>query len=264
MIDLHCHMLPAIDDGSKDLNMSIEMARMAVDDGIFVTACTPHFMPGVYDNQSETVSLMVEEFQNKLESLGITLHLVVGSDAHMRPDFVSALQHGVIPTLNGSRYVLFEPPSDVKPQRLDGLLLAIVEAGFTPILTHPERLQWLENHYDIMDMYVRSGVLIQITAASLTGRFGKRPQYWADRLVSEGLVHIISTDGHNTKSRPPVMLDAFQMICDRLGQDEAANMVLNRPAAILQGAPVEALAPLLATNAAPQPKSMWKRMFGVR
>ena len=144
MIDLHSHILPGVDDGARDLADALEIGRMAVDNGIQVMACTPHFMPGVYDNESNDIRRRVENLNGEFIAAGIDLALVEGSDAHVRPDFVQCLRDKSLLTLDGSRYVLFEPPHNIMPPRLAELLHNIQMAGYVPILTHPERLRWIE------------------------------------------------------------------------------------------------------------------------
>ena len=185
------------------MEASLAMARMAVDNGIKVMAATPHFLPGVYDNESGDVRKRLAALQAAVQHAGIPLQLVSGCDAHIRPDFTTCLRDGRILTLNDTRYVLFEPPHTSLPPRMDELLHNVVASGYVPILTHPERLRWIEQNYDLVIKLVAQGTLMQITAGSLTGRFGARPQYWAQRMLAEGLVHILATDAHDTNKRPP-------------------------------------------------------------
>jgi protein-tyrosine phosphatase len=233
MIDLHSHILPGIDDGARDLDAALDIARMAVDDGIEVMACTPHFMPGMYDNTAVDVRQRVADLNQHLIENNIDLALVTGCDAHIRPDFLSSLRNGEILTLHDSRYVLFEPPHNIMPQRLEDLLYNITIAGYVPILTHPERLKWIEQNYPVMEQLSKAGVWMQITAGSLTGRFGKRPQYWAQRMLAEGLVSILATDAHNTRSRPPLLAEGYELAKAELGMDEATHLVVTRPECIL-------------------------------
>jgi protein-tyrosine phosphatase len=263
MIDLHTHILPGVDDGAPDLATALDMARMAVDDGIKVMACTPHFMPGMYDNESEDIRHRVAEFALRLRDADIPLEVVVGADAHIRPDFLGCLRDGKILRLNDSRYVLFEPPHNIAPQRLEDLLFNIVASGYVPVLTHPERLKWIENQFSIFEDLSRIGVWMQITAGSLTGRFGARPKYWAEKMLAQGMVHILASDAHNLKSRPPVMTEALAIARSEVGLDEANNLVLVRPVNILDDLPAADQPPILIeepeTSAAP---SRWRRLFG--
>ncbi len=262
MIDLHSHILPGVDDGAASLAQALDMAQMAVADGIQVMACTPHFMPGVYNNEVRDIAFRVERFARELHDSGVDLQIVLGADAHIRPDFVDGLRAGQIPTLNGTRYVLFEPPHDIMPQRLDDLLHNILMAGYVPILTHPERLRWIEKNYAMVQQLASGGVWMQVTAGSLTGKFGKRPHYWAQRMLAEGLVSILATDAHNTTSRPPLLAEAAAIAEAELGVGEAENLVVVRPRCILENAPVEASPPLpLPRRQAPPTGPLWRRLF---
>jgi protein-tyrosine phosphatase len=265
MIDLHSHILPGVDDGAATLDDAFAMARMAVEDGIEVMACTPHFMPGMYDNTSEDILRRVDDLNRRLVDAGIDLALVAGADAHIRPDFVSCLRAGDILSLHGSRYVLFEPPHASLPQRMDDLLFEISIAGYIPVLTHPERLKWVEQNYPLIEKLSQSGVWMQITSGSLTGRFGKRPQYWAQRMLADGLVSIIASDTHNIKSRPPLMAKARDIAAHELGTAEADNLVRHRPICILEDKPPEevpALPSLLEKNVSFG--STLRRLFGMQ
>jgi protein-tyrosine phosphatase len=263
MIDLHSHILPGVDDGAPTLEAALAMARMAVGDGISHMAATPHFLPGVYDNDAADIAYRTEQFIRDLSHAGIGLRIVTGADAHIRPDFIDGLRSGRIPTLNRGRYVLFEPPHDILPQRLDDLLHNILVAGYVPVLTHPERLRWIEKHYALVRELALSGVWMQITAGSLTGRFGKRPHYWAQRMLAEGLVSILATDAHNLTSRPPLLAEAARAAESELGLEEAENLVVMRPQCIIENAPVEASPPLPAPKgrqtASTEP--LWRRLF---
>ncbi len=262
MIDLHSHILPGVDDGAPDLETALEMARMAVDDGVVVMACTPHFMPGLYDNESADITLRVAELNDRLDREGIDLALVTGSDAHIRPDFLTCLREGRILTIHGSRYVLFEPPHNILPTRLDGLFFSIVAGGYIPILTHPERLEWLEPNYGMISRYVKTGVWMQITAGSLTGDFGRRPQYWAQKLLADGFVHILASDAHGTSRRPPGLSKAFRLAADEVGLDEATQLVVLRPEKILENAPPDVVAPIeIMPPKKVETAPFWRRLF---
>jgi protein-tyrosine phosphatase len=248
LIDLHSHILHGVDDGARTLEESLEMGRMAASEGIEVMACTPHFMPGLYDNTAPDIRHRIAFLNERFLQEGIDVALVVGCDAHMRPDFVECLQNGTILTLHDTRYVLFEPPHVVMPKRLDELLFNIQASGFVPILTHPERLKWIELGYDAVVDFARSGVLVQLTAGSITGRFGKRAAYWSQRMLADGIVSVIATDCHNLESRPPRLVNALDLAQSELGQEEGLNLVLRRPALILENAGPDELPPLPAAK----------------
>lgn len=235
MIDIHCHILPGLDDGAENFAISLEMARMAVADGVTHIVCTPHITPGVYHNSGPAIAEQVRWLQGELDLQGIALRLLVGADIHVAPNLVDDLGTGLAPTLAGSRALLFEPPHHVLPPRMDQTVAQLIAAGYIPVITHPERLSWIENRYDVVEALCAMGAPMQITAGSITGAFGKRPQYWAERMLEEGRVDIIASDAHNTRSRSPILSSARDRVAAKLGEAEAENLVLWRPAALLNG-----------------------------
>jgi protein-tyrosine phosphatase len=243
MIDLHSHILAGLDDGAPDLQASLAMARIAASDGITRMACTPHVVPGLYDNSSGNISSALTELRQRLRDAGIELDLLIGADIHMAPDLEEKLASGTVPTLNRTRYFLLEPPHHILPPRIEEMAARLTKAGFVPIITHPERLTWIKSHYDVIKNLNRLGCLLQLTADSITGGFGKGAQYLAHRLLDEGRVAVVATDCHGAARRRPVLSRARRAVADRLGEDEAEAMVLDRPRAILANRPVRAAGP---------------------
>lgn len=257
MIDLHCHLLPGIDDGSADLSTSLAMARAAVADGIRVTACTPHIYPGLYENTADGIRAATRHLAQALSEHDIDLRLVCGADTHLVPGLISRLRDGSVPTLNDSRYLLLEPPHHVAPPRFEASIFELMTAGYVPVITHPERLSWIETHYPVMQRLVQRGVWMQVTSGSLAGRFGKRPRYWGERLLSEGLVHLLATDSHGIRKRPPCLAEGRDLAARRIGETQAAMLVFGRPRAILMNlSPSEVPMPQIPAST----QSCWQRM----
>lgn len=246
MYDLHCHLLPAIDDGATDLAMSLEMARMAVADGITVTACTPHIYPGLYENTGPGIRAAIAALQAELDREGIALKLVEGADVHLDHHLVAGIREGRVPTLAGSRYLLFEPPHHVAPPRLEESLFELLAAGIVPVITHPERLTWVEQHYETFVTLSQRGCWIQVTAGALTGRYGRRAKHWGEKFVGEGHCHILATDAHHPERRPPFLAEAREAAAALVGAEEADHMVNTRPAGIVANLAPDTLPPLKA------------------
>jgi protein-tyrosine phosphatase len=263
MIDLHCHLVPGIDDGAPDLETALKMARIAVADGIEVTACTPHIYPGLYENDRDGIVAAVAALQSVLDDEGIALRLTTGADVHLTPDLLEGLQAGRLPTLADSRYLLLEPPHHVAPPRFEETIFRLMSEGYVPVVTHPERLSWIETHYDIFVRLAQRGAWMQITAGSITGRFGKRPRAWAERMLDEGLVHIVATDAHRAQQRPPLLAEARDAVARRLGDAEATLQVTSRPKAILQNLDPASLDAPRGCKATPcKPPTFWQRLAG--
>jgi len=250
MIDLHSHILPGIDDGAADLTASLAMARAYVADGVSVVACTPHILPGLYSNSGSAIRQATARLQQTLKDEGIPLALVTGADNHIAPNFVGELQSGHLLSLGDTRYVLVEPPHHVPPPRLEDLFFNILVADYVPILTHPERLTWISAHYHAIQRLIHAGTWMQITAGSLAGGFGRTARYWAERMLDEGLVHLIATDAHDLDRRPPNLSLGRELAAKRVGDTEAQNLVLSRPEGMLRNDLPANLAPPNAAVAA--------------
>jgi protein-tyrosine phosphatase len=265
VIDLHCHILPGIDDGAADLSVSLDMARAFVADGVTHVACTPHILPGLYQNSGPQIRGAVRELQQVLDEQDIALQLVVGADNHVVPDFVAALESGHLVSLADTRYVLVEPPHHVAPPRLSELFFSLLTAGYVPILTHPERLSWIGAHYDAIRRLSAGGVWMQITAGSLSGAFGRNARYWAERMLDEGHVHVLATDAHDVRQRPPNLGEGRKLAAARVGAREAEHLVVTRPMGVLGNvAPSGLPAPeaVAAAGAARRPPGFVRRLFG--
>ena len=241
MIDIHCHLLPGIDDGAQTLPISLDMARIAVADGITTIFCTPHIYPGLYENTGSDIRRRVDELQLILRDAGIALELSYGADTHLVPEVGEGLKTGRIPTLGGSRYLLLEPSHHVRPPRFTESVFAHIGAGYVPVITHPERLTWVEQHYADFTDLARSGAWMQVTGGALVGRFGARVKKIAERFVGDGWTHVLASDGHTTGQRAPVLAEALARAAVLVGKVEAARLVLDRPSAILQNAQVNSV-----------------------
>lgn len=234
MIDLHCHILPGLDDGAADLSISLEMARLSVDDGVSILACTPHILPGVYHNSGPQIRRATQDLQHALDEEEIPLRLITGADVHMTPNFAAGLRSGHLLSLTDSRYVLVEPPHHTAPPQIEDFFFNLLVAGYVPILTHPERLTWVPSRYDTIERLVQAGIWMQITSGSLTGAFGQTAQYWAERMLDEGCVHILATDAHDAKRRPPELSRGRDRAANRVGEAEAEHLVFTRPRGVIE------------------------------
>lgn len=243
MIDIHCHLLPGIDDGAADVATSLRMARVLVDDGVEAVICTPHILPGLYHNTGPQIRSAVAALRAQLAERGLPLELHCGADAHITVDFAAKLNSCEIPTLAGSRYVLIELPQHVGPYLIKQFFFQLLVAGYVPILSHPERMPWIEAQYGVIQDLVSAGVWLQITAGSLLAEFGRDARYWAERMLDDGIVHVLATDAHNVVSRPPNLRAGRDVAALRVGEWEADNLVHHRPQAILRNA-APALFPL--------------------
>jgi len=197
--------------------------------------------------------------QATLDQEGIALQLTTGADVHLVPGVLEGLRGGTIPSLNDTRYVLLEPSHHVAPPRFAESVFQLVAAGYVPVITHPERLTWVPDHFQVMVDLTRQGAWLQVTAGALTGLFGPAPKYWAERFIGEGLTHILATDAHSSNRRVPVMSEGLAIAQRLLGPEQAQLLVQGRPAALMADMPPAQVAPLPA----PQKTASrgWRALF---
>jgi protein-tyrosine phosphatase len=184
MIDLHCHILPGIDDGARNLEEAVEMCRMAVADGCRAMVATPHQRRGAWWNSDrEAILGLARELQS---AVGPELRVLVGGEVHVDSGLLSEVEKlpgGGIFTLAGSRYLLIEFETQGRPGEAIHLVHELVVAGWRPIVAHPEFIPWLAGDPDLLKRLVSLGALTQITAMSVTGDFGRGPMTETHALI---------------------------------------------------------------------------------
>jgi protein-tyrosine phosphatase len=154
-----------------------------------------------------------------------------------------------MPTLHGTRYFLFEPPHHTVPSGFSNLIFDVLASGYVPLITHPERLTWLDDeHYDWFVDAARRGAWIQLTAGAVTGRFGRRPKYWSERFLDDGLVHILATDAHEPNHRPPLLAEGRTAAEKWVGAEEADLLVTGRTRAVIENREPSEVPPPPALN----------------
>ncbi len=237
MIDIHCHIIPGIDDGPETLDQSLAMASMAVRDGINTIMATPHTLNGVYKNPVEKVSSRLIDLEKALAEKEIPVILRQGADVHLCPGMVQRIKSKDAGTIdNAGKFLLLELPDTLIPEYVKDEIFALKLNGITPIITHVERNAGLLRDLTVLYTLIRMGALSQVTAMSITGDFGEAVKQAVEKLLKLRLVHIIASDAHSPDHRPPILSHAVEQAAQILGSlDEAERMVKERPAAILAG-----------------------------
>ncbi|MFH1075484.1 MAG: CpsB/CapC family capsule biosynthesis tyrosine phosphatase [Pseudomonadota bacterium] len=238
MIDIHSHILPGIDDGPGAIDESVDMCRMAAADGISTIVATPHFKPGVYEPSSIEVDELINTIAAKTKEKGINIQILSGGEVFVTPELLIYLKKVRHLTINKTnRYFLAEFPPVSVPPNWEAFLLFVLKSGFFPIITHPERNAWFMNHPNALYSIVSKGVLVQITAMSLTGELGDDIQEFSVFLLKHNLVHIIATDAHSAVYRKPELKIAVEIARDIIGKEKAEALVTSIPDAIIHGKP---------------------------
>ena len=236
--DIHCHLLPGIDDGATDLQTSLAMAQMAVEDGMHTIVVTPHQLGNFAHNEGDAIRRQTLLLQRVLRERGIPLEILPGADVRIEDGMIELIRRGEVLTLGDhGLHVLLELPHELYFP-LEGLLTALEREGITGILSHPERNLGILRDPGLLEPLVEQGCLMQVTAGSLMGSFGSRSQELAEWMVEHGLVHFLATDAHGVKSRRPLMRRAYDRVAELVGEAVAADLATINPELVACGKPV--------------------------
>ena len=236
MIDLHHHLLFGLDDGARDLETSVAMVQMAVADGVTHIVATPHANETYpYDRaRNEELLRQIREALPTETASRITLGL--GSDFHLSFENTEDVRtNGKLYAINDGPYLLVELADTSIPARIDEVFYTMRVSGLTPILTHPERNATLQRSRGRLREWLKADLLVQVTAGSVTGTFGKQAEKVAWELLENRWVHFISSDAHNTGRRSPVLSGAYALITKKLGEDTARRLFVANPLAVFEG-----------------------------
>jgi protein-tyrosine phosphatase len=232
VIDIHCHILPGIDDGPEDPDESVEMARIASLDGITKIVATPHIKD--MRHPASSIEKKIAVLNAQLTEKNIPVQIFRGADVSAMLD-VSLLQ---CYTINGTQYILIEFPHTHLPRNSGEILFRLMMNGFHPIITHPERNLSVLTNPKLLFELLHTGISVQITAGSLTGDFGVDIQECALYLIKKGVVSFIATDAHSSSERRPVLSEGVKAAERIIGKEKALHMVTVNPERVLQGRPV--------------------------
>lgn len=220
MIDIHSHILPAVDDGASSLDESIMMAKLAVKEGIHTILATPHYMNGQYLNTKSEIVEKVQEINRVFSKESISLQVLPGQEPRVYEELLEDYKQCKVISLNDAeKYILLEfPPSHI-PNYAEKLLYDIQIEGLIPIIVHPERNKELMENPTLLYHLVKKGALTQITAASVIGKLGSSTRKFTLQLIEANLTHFIASDAHDVKKRPFYMAAAYELVKKKFGSD---------------------------------------------
>lgn len=239
-VDIHCHILPGLDDGPADWDQAVAMAALAARDGTTWLVASPHQRGRFEHITPELIEERAQQLRQHLQLAGIPLQIFTAADVRIDDGLIEALQRREVLTIGGGRYMLLELPHDVYFP-LDTVLQQLRRLGIVGILTHPERNAAILRQPERVDEVIQAGGLIQLTAGSVLGAFGPHVRKLSEELLFAGRVHVVASDGHGTRGRLPVLGDAYRHIARRLGRDAADILCRRNPARIVRGLPVHTL-----------------------
>ncbi len=235
LFDIHCHILPGLDDGPADWTEAVEMARCAVTDGIGGIVATPHQFDAYMANTPDGIRRKARELQQHLTADGIAVQVFPGAEVRLEPDLARRVCRGEAMTLAGQgRHVLIELPHEIYVP-WDDTVKELRREGLVPIFAHPERNRGVQRQPEVLKSLMAHGCLLQVTAGSLLGKFGTGIRQLSEQLIRGGMAHFVATDGHGLRGRRPVLAAAYRQIAETCGEATASRLCRDNPSQIISG-----------------------------
>ena len=219
LFDIHCHILPGVDDGSKSMEMSLDMLQIAYEEGTRQIVLTPHYMVGRNRYETGELAGKYEELKAKAKELYPELELYLGNEILWEEGIVDLLKKGEIHTMNGTRYVLVEYNVQTTFRQIRNSIQDLMEARYWPIIAHVERYQCLVKRLDRIDELIRMKALLQMNISSVEGGFLNESKRWCRKLLKEGYITFLATDAHNVDSRGPYSQEYIPWLRKHCGED---------------------------------------------
>ncbi len=236
MIDMHIHILPEVDDGSRSLEMSLEMASVAASTGVHSMIATPHCYRGLYENYaSDRLQHIWDRLHSALHRHGIPIHLYQGMEIMACDDLPELLESGKVWTLNGTRYFLLEFEFDENPEYCSKIIRSCIKAGYIPVIAHPARYYFVQNDPQIVFEWYTLGCAIQLNKESILGLNGRKAEEISNSLMRHGLVSCVASDAHRTYWRNTDMSRLHEFLFDNYGEEYTYMVLEENPDRILRG-----------------------------
>lgn len=239
MIDIHCHILPCLDDGARNMEEAVEMARIAYSEGITKIVATPHYIEDEICPSRYEINHKIKELQVVLKSENIEIEILTGNEVYLTNFLPLHIKRGNVTTINNTQYILIEFPMFNIPIYTEDVIYNLKLVGITPIIAHPERYRYVIENPNILIKYIDMGALCQINSGSITGKFGKEALKTSKVLISHDMVHFVASDGHASRIRAPKLKRAYEKVMDLYGKEKSEELFKINPQKIIEGKDID-------------------------
>lgn len=229
-LDIHCHILPGLDEGPRTAEQSLRMIELARRDGTTGIVATPHIIRGIYNNTKDIIARAISELNEAASRIG----LYMGAEIRIDRDIAARVNTGELPLINDKNFILLELPTYVIPPlgELEKVIKDLRDRRIYPIFAHPERNMTLMKDLSIVKRLVRCGALFQMTATSIDRCDIQRA---ALKMIKKGYIHVVASDAHDDLRRPPILSEAYEMVSRKIDRDLANELFMINPLNIVQG-----------------------------
>ena len=257
MIDIHCHILPNVDDGSESLEESIEMAKIAESEGITRIVNTSHCHFDFKYKKGNELKLELEKFNQVLKEENINIEVLLGNELYYTSDLIERFNELDFFSMNNSKYILMEFSPINFPKNIEDVIYEIKIRGYIPIIAHAERYKQVQEDVNIMLDCIKEGALIQVNASSILGKNGENVEDTSKKLLDNNMVHFVATDAHSSNRRRPLIKDSYNYILKNYGKEVSEKLFIENPTSVIENRDISILNPTKYE----EKRSFLKRLF---
>lgn len=257
MIDIHCHILPNVDDGSESLEESIAMAKIAESEGITKIVNTSHCHFDFKYKKGNELKLELEKFNQALKEENINIEVLLGNELYYTSDLIERFDELDFFSMNNSKYILMEFSPINFPKNIEDVIYEIKIRGYIPIIAHAERYKQVQEDVNIVLDCIKEDALIQVNASSILGKNGEKAEDTSKKLLDNNMVHFVATDAHSSNRRRPLIKDSYNYILKNYGKEVSEKLFIENPTAVIENRDISILNPTKYE----EKRSFLKRLF---
>lgn len=257
MIDIHCHILPNVDDGSESLEESIAMAKIAESEGITKIVNTSHCHFDFKYKKGNELKLELEKFNQVLKEENINIEVLLGNELYYTSDLIERFNELDFFSMNNSKYILMEFSPINFPKNIEDVIYEIKIRGYILIIAHAERYKQVQEDVNIVLDCIKEGALIQVNASSILGKNGEKAEDTSKKLLDNNMVHFVATDAHSSNRRRPLIKDSYNYILKNYGKEVSEKLFIENPTAVIENRDISILNPTKYE----EKRSFLKRLF---